>query len=145
MNLGNLKSSEGARRPRKRVGRGGCHGKTACRGYNGQNSRSGGGKGPGFEGGQTPWYRRLPKYRGFKNADRTIFQVVTLTLLDQFEAGSVVTPELLIEKQVIRRSNRPFKVLGTGTLTKALTVQLHGFTESARAAIEAAGGTVEVL
>lgn len=145
MNLSDLKPAHGARKGRKRVGRGGCHGKTACRGYNGQNARSGGGKGPGFEGGQTPWYRRLPKFRGFKNPDRTIFQVITLSALDTFDANSTVTPELIIEKGIVRRSNRPFKVLGTGSLSKALTVQLHGFTESAKAAIEGAGGKVEVL
>ena len=146
MNLSDLKPATGARKRRKRVGRGpGCSGKTAGRGSNGQNARSGGAKGPWFEGGQTPWYRRLPKFRGFKNPDRTVFQVITLTALDTFDANSTVTPELLIEKGVVRRANRPFKVLGTGKLTKALTVHLHGFTESAKAAIEGAGGKVEVL
>lgn len=146
MNLSELKPATGARKRRKRVGRGhGCSPKTAGRGMNGQNSRSGGGKGPGFEGGQTPWYRRLPKFRGFNNPNKTIFQPVTLSALDTFDADTTVTPELLIEKGVVHRSNRPFKVLGTGKLTKKLTVQLHGFTESAKAAIEAAGGKVEVL
>lgn len=146
MNLSDLKPAGGARKRRKRVGRGhGAWCKTAGRGSNGQNARSGGGKGPGFEGGQTPWYRRLPKYRGFHNPNKTIFQPITLTALDSFDADTTVTPELLIEKGVVRRSNRPFKVLGTGKLTKALTVQLHGFTEAARAAIEQAGGKVEVL
>ncbi len=146
MNLSDLKPNFGARRPRKRVGRGhGCHVKTAGRGMNGQNARSGGGKGPGFEGGQTPWYRRLPKFRGFNNPHKVIFQQVTLSQLESLDANTVVTPELLVERGVVRRSNRPFKVLATGKLTKSLTVQLHGFTENAKAAIEAAGGKVEVL
>jgi len=146
MNLSDLKPAPGSCKARKRVGRGhGCHVKTCCRGSNGQNARSGGGKGPGFEGGQTPWYRRLPKYRGFKNPNKVIFQVVSLSDLDRFEAGETVTPEALVERGLISRANRPFKVLGSGKLTRALTVQLHGFSESARAAIEAAGGTVEVL
>lgn len=146
MNLSDLKAATGARKSRKRVGRGhGCSPKTAGRGMNGQNSRSGGGKGPGFEGGQTPWYRRLPKYRGFNNPDKTIFQIITLSALDTLEANSTVTPETLIEKGIVRRANRPFKVLATGTLTKALTVQLHGFTQAAKTAIEGAGGKVEVL
>lgn len=146
MNLSDLKPAKGARHVRKRVGRGhGCHVKTAGRGSNGQNARSGGAKGPGFEGGQTPWYRRLPKFRGFKNPDKVIFQVVTLSHLNSFEAGDVVTPEALIELGVVSRSNRPFKVLNNGTIDRALTVQLHAFTQAAREAIEAAGGKVEVL
>ena len=146
MNLSDLRPAKGARKARKRVGRGhGCHVKTAGRGSNGQNARSGGGKGPGFEGGQTPWYRRLPKYRGFKNPDRTIFQIVSLSDLNNFEANEVVTPDVLIERGVTSRSNRPFKVLANGTIDRALKVQLHAFTEAAREAIEAAGGTVEVI
>lgn len=146
MNLSDLKPQNGSRKGKKRVGRGhGCHVKTSCRGSNGQNARSGGGKGPGFEGGQTPWYRRLPKYKGFNNPNKIFFQVITLSDLDRFEADETVTPELLVERKISSRSNRPFKVLGTGKLTKALTVQLHGFSNSAREAIEAAGGKVEVL
>ncbi len=145
MNLSDLNTTRGARKPRKRVGRGGCHGKTSCRGSNGQNARSGGGKGPGFEGGQTPWYRRLPKYRGFNNPNKVYFQVINLSDLEAFDADTVVTPELLVERGVSSRSNRPFKVLANGTITRPLTVQLHGFSQAARAAIEAAGGKVEVL
>ena len=145
MDLSELKAAPGARKNRKRVGRSGCHGKTSCRGSNGQNARSGGGVSPGFEGGQTPWYRRLPKYRGFNNPNKVVFQLVSLSDLDQFDADSVVSPEVLVESGVSSRSNRPFKVVGSGSLTKALTVHAHGFTESARAAIEAAGGKVEVL
>ncbi|NDD27184.1 MAG: 50S ribosomal protein L15 [Proteobacteria bacterium] len=146
MNLSDLKSANGARKERKRVGRGhGCHVKTAGRGMNGQNSRSGGGKGPGFEGGQTPWYRRLPKYRGFNNPNKTVFQLITLSMLDSFEAGAVVTPEVVIERGLVHRTNRPFKVVANGSLSKNITVQLHAFTQAATAAIEAAGGKVEVL
>ena len=146
MELGDLRPASGARKPKKRVGRGhGCHVKTAGRGSKGQNARSGGGKGPGFEGGQTPWYRRLPKFRGFKNPNKVIYQTVSLSALDRFEPNETVTPESLIERGIARRSNRPFKVLANGKITHALTVQLHGFTQASRAAIEAAGGKVEVL
>ncbi|MBM3465940.1 MAG: 50S ribosomal protein L15 [Armatimonadetes bacterium] len=141
-----MKAAPGSRHRKKRVGRGhGCHVKTACRGSNGQNARSGGGKGPGFEGGQTPWYRRLPKYRGFNNPNKVYFQLVSLDDLERFENGETVTPEALIERGVSSRSNRPFKVVANGRLTKKLSVKLHGFTQAARAAIEQAGGDVEDL
>ncbi|HXE73437.1 MAG TPA: 50S ribosomal protein L15 [Candidatus Nitrosotenuis sp.] len=145
--LGNdLKAPEGARKGPKRVGRGhGCHPKTAGRGTKGQNARSGGGKGPGFEGGQTPWYRRLPKYRGFKNRFRTEYRVVSLADLEGFEEGATVTPEALLEKRVIKSLNKPIKVLGNGKLSRKLTVHLHAFTQTARQAIEEAGGKVEVI
>ena len=145
MNLSDIKPARGARKPRKRVGRSGCHGKTSCRGSNGQNARSGGGVSPGFEGGQTPWYRRLPKYRGFNNPNKVVFQLVSLSDLDLFDVDTVVSPEVLVESGVTSRSNRPFKVVANGSLTKALTVHAHAFTEAARAAIEASGGKVEVL
>ena len=145
MNLSDIKPARGSRKPRKRVGRSGCHGKTSCRGSNGQNARSGGGVSPGFEGGQTPWYRRLPKYRGFNNPNKVVFQLVSLADLDLFDADTVVSPEVLVESGVASRSNRPFKVVGNGSLSKALTVHAHAFTEAARAAIEASGGKVEVL
>jgi large subunit ribosomal protein L15 len=145
MNLSDLKAAPGARRPRKRVGRSGCHGKTSCRGSNGQNARSGGGVAPGFEGGQTPWYRRLPKYRGFNNPNKVVFQLVSLADLDNFDAGTVVTPELIVETGVSSRSTRPFKLVANGSLSKAVTVQVHAVTEAARAAVEAAGGKIEVL
>ena len=146
MRANDLKSPQGARQRRKRVGRG--HGgsvKTAGRGQKGQSSRSGGTKGPGFEGGQTPWYRRLPKYRGFKNPFRTEYSEVALGKLEQFEDGQTVTPELLRDRGLIKNLNRPVKVLGNGTLSRKLTVALHAFTASARAAIEEAGGKVEVI
>lgn len=140
-----LKPNKGARKRKKRVGRGGDHGTFSCRGMNGQNSRAGGGKGPGFEGGQTPWYRRLPKYRGFKNHFRTEYQVISLADLNRFEDDVTVTPELLVESGVIKSVRQPVKVLGNGKLEKKLTVALHAFTGSAREAIEGAGGKTEVI
>lgn len=145
MKLNELKPNPGSRKSRLRVGRGGKNGKTCGRGHNGQNSRSGGTKGPGFEGGQTPWYRRLPKYRGFKNRFRTEYQEVSLSDLETFEAKATVNPESLVEKGILKNIRRPIKVLGNGELTKALTVNLHAFTASAKAAIEGAGGKAEVV
>ena len=145
MKLNELSPNPGSRRGRLRVCRGGKKGKTGGRGHNGQNSRSGGTKGPGFEGGQTPWYRRLPKYRGFKNRFRTEYQEVSLSDLEKFEAKATVSPETLVEKKILKNVLRPIKVLGNGELTKSLTVNLHAFTTSAKAAIEGAGGTAEVV
>ncbi len=140
-----LKANKGARKARRRICRGGKLGKTGGRGFNGQNSRSGGGKGPGFEGGQTPWYRRLPKYRGFRNPFRTEYTEICLSDLDRFEADTTVTPELLLEHKVVKSVRQPIKVLGSGELSKKLTVALHAFTGSAREAIESAGGKTEVI
>ncbi len=145
MKANDLRPNKGARKSRKRVGRGGHRGTYCGRGMNGQNSRSGGGKGAGFEGGQTPWYRRLPKYRGFTNPFRTEYQEVALSDLNSFDDGSTVTPELLQEKRIVKTLRKPIKVLGNGKLERKLTVALHAFTSSARAAIEAAGGKVEVI
>ena len=139
-----LRSNPGARKDKRRVGRGGKLGAQATRGHKGQRSRSGGTK-PGFEGGQTPWYRQLPKYRGFKNHFRTEYLEVSLKQLEEFDANSTVTPEALREKGFVRHLRQPIKVLGTGTLSKKLTVQLHATTASAREAIEKAGGKVEVI
>lgn len=147
MNGRDLRAPKGARPGRKRVGRGHGSGlvKTAGRGSNGQGSRSGGLKAPGFEGGQTPWYRRLPKYRGFKNPFRTEYCEVAVGSLDRFEEGATVTPECLLEAGLIRNLVLPIKVLGNGTLSKKLTVVMHRFTASSVAAIEAVGGSVQVL
>lgn len=144
MQANQLSSNPGARKHKRRVGRGGKMGQQATRGHKGQRSRSGGTK-PGFEGGQTPWYRQLPKYRGFKNPFRTEFLEVTLKQLDEFDADSTVTPEALREKGFVRHLRQPIKVLGSGTLSKKLTVQLHATTASAKEAIEKAGGKVEVI
>lgn len=145
MQSNQLRSNPGARKRRRRVGRGGKLGAQSTRGHKGQSSRSGGTKGPSFEGGQTPWYRQLPKYRGFRNRFRTEYLEVNLDQLEQFDADSTVTPESLRERGFVRHLRQPIKVLGTGTLSKKLTVQLHATTASARGAIEKAGGKVEVI
>jgi large subunit ribosomal protein L15 len=145
MKLNELKPNPGSRKKRRRVCRGGKLGKTGGRGMNGQSSRSGGTKYPGFEGGQTPWYRRLPKYRGFKNMFRTEYQEVSLSDLETFADKATVNPESLVEKGLIKNVRSPIKVLGNGELKKSLTVNLHAFTASAKAAIEGAGGKAEVI
>ncbi len=145
MKANELKPNPGSRRDKLRVCRGGKHGKTGGRGYNGQNSRSGGTKGPGFEGGQTPWFRRLPKYRGFKNPFRTEYQEVSLVDLESFDANATVDVVSLREKGILKNLHQPVKVLGNGELSKKLTVQLDAYTASAKAAIEGAGGTAEVV
>ncbi|WP_096438201.1 50S ribosomal protein L15 [Alteribacter populi] len=146
MKLHELKSSEGSRQVRKRVGRGIAtgNGKTAGRGHKGQNARSGGGVRPGFEGGQMPIFRRLPK-RGFTNPTRKEFAIVNLETLNRFEEGTEVTPELLIESGIVSNEKDGIKVLGNGKLEHKLTVKAHKFSASAKEAIEAAGGTTEVV
>jgi len=147
MSLNNLRPPRGARRPRKRVGRGpgSGHGKTASRGSKGAKSRSGFRMKRGFEGGQMPLHRRVPK-RGFTNPFRVEYAVVNLdTLAEVFEAGASVTPDVLRERGVVRQASAPVKILGRGDLVKALTVQAHKFSESALKKIAAAGGTTEVI
>ncbi len=146
MKLHELVANEGARHSRKRVGRGtgSGHGKTSCRGHKGQNSRSGGGVRPGFEGGQTPLFKRLPK-RGFTNVNRKEYAVVNVADLNIFEAGTVVTIENLQEKGLVKRLYNGVKVLGTGKLEKALTVKANKFSKTAETAITSAGGTIEVI
>jgi large subunit ribosomal protein L15 len=145
MDLGSLHPSPGSKRPIKRVGRGpgSGHGKTAGRGHKGKGARSGGNVKPGYEGGQMPLQRRLPK-RGFKPIVRTSYAIVNLGRLSVFDAGSTVGAEQLHEKGLLRR-RRPVKILGEGTLDRALTVQAQAFSETARAAIEAAGGKAVVI
>ncbi|MCD8028939.1 MAG: 50S ribosomal protein L15 [Erysipelotrichaceae bacterium] len=146
MKLHDLQYTEGARKARKRVGRGtgSSHGKTSGRGQKGQNSRSGGGKKPGFEGGQTPLFMRLPK-RGFTNVNRIEYAIVNIEDLNRFEAGSVVDLATLKECGLIKKELDGLKVLGNGELNVALTVKAKKFSKSAVAAIEAAGGTTEVI
>lgn len=147
MQIHELKASEGARKSRKRVGRGTSSGmgKTSTRGHKGQWARSGGGVRPGFEGGQTPLFKRLPK-RGFTNARFSKeFAVVNLEQLNELPEGTVVTPDYLLENRVIRKLLDGVKVLGKGEITKKLTVQAHAFSGAAKEKIEAAGGTVEVI
>ena len=145
--LHNLKPAEGATRKRKRVGRGpgSGNGKTAGRGHKGQRSRSGYSRRYGFEGGQMPLVRRIPK-RGFTNIFRVGYQVVNLRDLDRvFSDGDTVTAELLTEKGLIRGDKKPVKVLASGELSKKLTVQAHAFSKNAQASIEAAGGSCETV
>jgi large subunit ribosomal protein L15 len=130
----------------KRVGRGpgSGHGKTSTRGHKGQGARSGGTKGAGFEGGQQPLIRRIPK-RGFKNIFKKEYAIVNLDDLSRFEANQRITPDLLKEAGVIRKSATDLKVLGDGQLTKPLNIVAHKFSQSALAKIQAAGGRGEVI
>ncbi|WP_088106060.1 50S ribosomal protein L15 [Halalkalibacter urbisdiaboli] len=146
MKLHELKPAEGSRKVRNRVGRGigSGNGKTAGKGHKGQNARSGGGVRPGFEGGQNPLYRRLPK-RGFTNPTRKEYSIINLDTLNRFDGGVEVTPELLIETGVVKNVKDGIKVLGNGKLEKNVTVKAHKFSASAVEAIEAAGGKTEVI
>jgi large subunit ribosomal protein L15 len=147
MSLNNLRPPKGASHPRKRVGRGpgSGHGKTASRGSKGAKSRSGFRFKRGFEGGQMPLHRRVPK-RGFHNLFRTEYAVVNLdTLGEVFDAGSEVTPDVLRERGLVRHATAPVKVLGRGELSKKLTVRAHKFSGSAAEKIAAAGGVAEVI
>lgn len=147
MKLHELRPLPGSKKDRKRVGRGisSGHGKTAGRGTKGQRARSGGVKPPYFEGGQLPLVRRLPFKRGFVNIFRVEYTPVNLERLDVFEAGSVIDPETLAAAGIIKSDKKPVVILGRGEVDRPLTVKAHRFSESARAKIEAAGGTVEVL
>jgi len=146
MKLHELKAPQGASRAPKRKGRGTGtgNGTTSGRGMNGQNSRSGGGTRLGFEGGQMPLYRRIPK-RGFKNIFADEVAIVNVEALNKFEDGSVVTPDLLVAEGIIKSKLDAVKVLGSGVLGKKLTVQANKFSKSAVEKIEAAGGKAEVI
>lgn len=146
MNLNEMKYNDGARRETKRLGRGqgSGQGKTAGKGHKGQNARSGGGVAIGFEGGQTPLYKRIPK-RGFTNFARKEYAVINLSDLNKFEDGATVTPEILKEAGILKKQLDGVKVLGNGTLEKKLTVKCNKVSASAKEAIEKAGGNVEVL
>ena len=146
MKLDDLKPAAGSNKKRKRVGRGdgSGHGKTSGRGHKGQGARSGGNTKPGFEGGQMPLQRRLPK-RGFRNPFKIEASVVNLEQLEAFPSGSEVTPELLMQRRLVRGNRRRVKVLGDGVLSKSLTVRAHGFSAKAKEKIEACGGKVELI
>jgi large subunit ribosomal protein L15 len=146
MKLDELKPASGSNKKRKRVGRGdgSGHGKTSGRGHKGQGSRSGGNTKPGFEGGQMPLQRRLPK-RGFHNPFRIEMAVVNLSQLDALPAGSEVTPDNLAEHGFVNGKNRRVKILGEGVLSKSLVVKAHGFSATAKEKIEAAGGKAELI
>ena len=146
MKLSDLRPPSGATKKRKRVGRGdgSGHGKTSCRGHKGQGARAGGGTRPGFEGGQMPLQRRIPK-RGFHNPFRVEAAVINLSQLETFAAGSEVTPELLKQHGLLRGTNKRIKILAEGSLTRALNVKAHGFSSKAKEKIEAAGGKAELI
>ncbi len=146
MKLDDLRPAAGSNRKRKRVGRGdgSGHGKTSGRGHKGQGSRSGGNTKPGFEGGQMPLQRRLPK-RGFHNPFRVELAVVNLAQLESFAAGSEITPANLAEHGFINGKGRRVKILGEGLLSKALIISAHAFSSTAKAKIEAAGGKAELI
>lgn len=142
-----LKPPPGAKQPRRRVGRGNAsgHGTYSGRGLKGQKSRAGNKPRRFFEGGQTRLFKKLPFRRGFRNPFRVDYQPVNLDVLERFDDGSEVTPELLKQRGVLRNLKNPVKVLASGTLTKKLTVTAHRFSMAAREKIEAAGGTINEL
>lgn len=146
MKLHELQVTEGSRSEHYRKGRGlgSGNGKTAGKGHKGQNSRSGGGVRLGFEGGQLPLFRALPK-RGFKNVNHVNYATVNVSVLEKFDNGTVITPALLKENGFLRKASELVKILGNGSLTKSLTVQANAFSASAKEAIEKAGGKIEVI
>lgn len=146
-NLSDLVPDEGAKRSKKRVGRGtgSGHGKTSGRGTKGQKSRSGPGVRRGFEGGQLPIMKRMPYKRGFTNIFRAEWEVINLRTIADHGLTGEITPQVLIERGLIRGPEFPIKVLGSGEAVTGLTVSAHAFSETAKAAIEAAGGSVTVL
>lgn len=146
MKLYELQPAEGAKKTPKRIGRGigSGMGKTSTKGHKGQKARSGGGKGPAFEGGQTPLQRRLPK-RGFNNKFRRELVEVNLDKLNLFDNGTEITPQMLLEKGIIKKIADGVKILGNGEITKKLTVKSNGFSKSAIEKIEKAGGKAEVI
>lgn len=149
MQLHDLRPPAGSNKRKKRIGRGMASGsgKTSGRGIKGQNARSGGGKGPYFEGGQLPLVRRLPFRRGFTNIRRVEYKPINVEFLqERFGEGTQeITPEVLVEAGVIKRSDKAVAILGSGEITAAFTVKAHRFSKSAKEKIEAVGGTVEVL
>jgi large subunit ribosomal protein L15 len=146
MRLHDLQPPKGAKKSRKRVGRGEGSGlgKTSGRGHKGQGSRSGSSVRPGFEGGQMPLQRRLPK-RGFTNIWKKKFSLVNLRDLTRFEAGSVIDAEGLVAAGIIKKADDKIKLLGKGAIDKPLTLKVHSVSAQAKAAVEAAGGSVEIL
>ncbi len=145
MRLNDLYSSKGANKKSKRVGRGpgSGHGKTSCRGHKGQKSRSGKSLRLGFEGGQMPLARRVPK-RGFRNPFRREHQIVNIEKLNRFKKGSTVTPEMFKEQRLIKDARLPVKILGVGKISKALNIQVQAISKEAREKIEKAGGKIEL-
>lgn len=146
MKLHELSSPPGSKKRQKRVGRG-CgsgHGKTCCRGTKGQKARSGGNIPPGFEGGQMPLTRRLPK-RGFTNIFRKSYAVINVRALNRFESGTIVDVDILLRSGLVKKLGHGIKVLGQGEVAKPLTVRVHKISKGARSKIEKAGGKIEVI
>lgn len=146
MKIGDLQPAEGNTKRNKRVGRGvgSGHGKTSCRGHKGQKSRSGGTKGPGFEGGQMPLQRRLPK-RGFKNRFKIEYAIINLEDIGKIQGLDFITPEVLLEEGIIKDLKNGLKVLGKGEIQRAFTIKADAFSASALLKIAAAGGKAEVI
>ena len=146
MNLHELRPAKGAKKQRKRIGRGpgSGHGKTATKGHKGLLARSGGGKRAGFEGGQMPLIRRVPKF-GFANPFRTEYAIVNVKSLESWGGSETVTPQAMVEAGLVKRKTLPIKILGNGELKRSLVVQAHKFSKSAESKIQAAGGRVEVI
>jgi large subunit ribosomal protein L15 len=146
MKIEDIKPADGSRKRVKRVGRGigSGHGKTSCKGHKGQKARSGGPKGPAFEGGQMPLQRRLPK-RGFKNHFSIEFAIINLGEINKIEGTDIITPEVLLEKGIIKDLKHGLKVLAEGEIKRPLTIQADAFSASALAKIASAGGKAEVL
>ncbi len=147
MKLHELKPNDGSKKARKRVGRGiaAGQGKTAGRGTKGQNARTGGGTALWHQGGNLPFFRRLPFKRGFTPINRIEYNEVNLDQLDRFRAKSVVSPETLAKARLLHDSRKPVVILGRGNVTKALKVKAHRISKGAQEKIEAAGGSVEIL
>ena len=145
MKLNELKPADGARSKEKRVGRGRSsgHGKTSTRGQKGQHARNT--TRPGFEGGQMPLVRRIPKLGGFKNIDKVYFELVNVGNLNDFKTGAAVDPAVLCEKGLIKKADKQVKILGDGDIKVAVNVKAHAFSKSAKSKIEAAGGSAEEI
>ena len=146
MDLSHLRPAAGATKKSKRIGRGpgSGHGKTSGKGHKGKGSRSGGNTPPGYEGGQMPLSRRLPKF-GFRNPFREEFSIVNIGSLERFEGGSVVDSDMLIKVGLVKNNKKKIKILADGTLTKSLTVKAQAFSKQAQEKITASGGTAEVV
>jgi large subunit ribosomal protein L15 len=146
MDLSHLRPAAGATKKSKRIGRGpgSGHGKTSGKGHKGKGSRSGGNTPPGYEGGQMPLSRRLPKF-GFRNPFREEFSIVNIGSLERFEGGSIIDSDMLIKVGLVKNNKKKIKILADGTLTKSLTVKAHAFSKQAQEKITASGGTVEVV
>ncbi|MGA6828656.1 50S ribosomal protein L15 [Nitrospira sp. NS4] len=146
MNLHDLTPARGAKKRRKRIGRGpgSGHGKTATKGHKGLKARSGGAKRPGFEGGQMPLVRRLPKF-GFTNPFRAEFNIINVKSFESWAGPDMVTPQALVDAGMVKRKSLPIKILGNGEVKRALVIQAHKFSKAAAEKIQAAGGRVEVI